>query len=568
MPQKDSNSVFRGGALHCSTGDNYDNNLRLEMTFDLNFPSNNPETSQLKLGLGEVLFVLGANGTGKSGLMQKFLQQNQGSSKKISAHRQTWMYTDTLDMTPANKVQTEQTLKSQDLLPHSRYKDDYASQRTSITIYELIDAENVRARKIAEAFDNEDINRAIEAAKAESPLAIINDLIQQSNIPIRITIHENDRLMASKDGGGKYGVAQLSDGERNALLIAGDVLTAPEGTLIIIDEPERHLHRSIISPLLSRLFEQRRDCSFVISTHDYNLPLENPHARILLLRSCSFSGQDAQSWEADELKTDAEIDDVLKKDLLGARRKILFVEGTDDSLDKSLYSLIFPMVSVIPKGNCREVERAVVGVRECERLHWLQVWGIADGDGWDEQHLEAKREKGIYLVPYYSVEAIYFHPEIIKLIAGRQASNLGDSSEKFNQSAIDAGLDAIRDHTERLSKNVTKKVNRQRIMEQIPNDDDLLKGDPVNIQNESAKILEERKNELDTAVNEKKWLKIIEKTPIRSSQAPNNISTALKFRTDEDYQKAVRTLLSEDTNAVTFVRDLFGDLANQILDQP
>lgn len=534
--------------------------------FNLNFPSDNPETSQLRFGPGEVLFVLGANGTGKSGLMQRFLQQNPESSRKISAHRQTWMYTDTLDMTPAKKVQTEQNLKSEDLSSHSRYRDGYASQRASITIYELIDAENVRARKIAEAVDNKDMNRATEEAKTESPIAIINSLLQQSNIPIKITIHENDRLMASKNGGEKYGVAELSDGERNALLIAGNVLTAPEGTLIIIDEPERHLHRSIISPLLSRLFEQRQDCSFVISTHDYSLPLENPHTRILLLRSCSFSGQNAQSWEADELETDAEIDDVLKKDLLGARRKILFVEGTDASLDKSLYSLIFPMVSVIPKGNCREVEQAVVGIRACERLHWIQALGIADGDGWNEQHIEAKKGKGIYLVPYYSVEAIYFHPEIIKFIAGRQASTFGDSSEQLNQSAIDAGLGAVCDHTERLSRNVAKKVSRQRIMEQIPNDDDLLKGDPINIQNESAKILEERKNELDTAVNENKWLEIIEKAPIRSSQAPNDISKALKFRTVEDYQKAVRVLLSEDANAVAFVRDLFKGLATQILD--
>ena len=43
--------------------------------------------------------------------------------------------------------------------------------------------------------------------------------------------------------------AELSDGERNALLIGSDVLTTEPNSLIILDEPERHLHRSIISPL-------------------------------------------------------------------------------------------------------------------------------------------------------------------------------------------------------------------------------------------------------------------------------------------------------------------------------
>jgi hypothetical protein len=45
----------------------------------------------------------------------------------------------------------------------------------------------------------------------------------------------------------------------------------------------------------------------------------------------------------------AEIDETLKRDLLGARRKMLFVEGTTRSLDAPLYSLLFPQVSVIPK---------------------------------------------------------------------------------------------------------------------------------------------------------------------------------------------------------------------------
>jgi len=165
------------------------------------------------------------------------------------------------------------------------------------------------------------------------------------------------------------------------LLIAGNVLTAPPGTLLIIDEPERHLHRSIISPLLSQLFQHRSDCAFVVSTHDHNLPLEFPDARTLLLRSCTFNGQTVQSWKADELPSDSSNDDSLKRDLLGARRRILFVEGSESSLDKTIYALIFPAVSVIPKGSCHEVERAVGSVRAGETFHWLRAFGIVDGDG-------------------------------------------------------------------------------------------------------------------------------------------------------------------------------------------
>ncbi|WP_442947933.1 AAA family ATPase [Nostoc sp.] len=55
---------------------------------------------------------------------------------------------------------------------------------------------------------------------------------------------ESAQVVASKCGGTPYSIAELSDGERNALLIAANVLTVKNGTLVLIDEPERHLHRS------------------------------------------------------------------------------------------------------------------------------------------------------------------------------------------------------------------------------------------------------------------------------------------------------------------------------------
>ena len=112
-------------------------------------PRNTDENVALQLEAGEILFVLGANGTGKSSLMVHFAKNNAGKTQKISAHRQTWMNTDTLDMTPDSKHQTEQNIRNTEGNQKSRYRDDYAAQRASMTVYDLIDSENVRARKIA-----------------------------------------------------------------------------------------------------------------------------------------------------------------------------------------------------------------------------------------------------------------------------------------------------------------------------------------------------------------------------------------------------------------------------------
>ena len=536
------------------------------MPFRLNFPVENADVSvrTLQLDIGEALFVLGGNGTGKSSLMFHFARNNSGNSRKISAHRQTWMNTDALDMTPATKLQTEQNIQNMDQQQQSRYRDDYASQRASMTIYELINAENVRARGITAFVDGGDMKSAAQAAKKEAPVKIINELLCQSNIPIAISIRENERVMASKAGGPEYSAAELSDGERNALMIAGNVLTAPSGTLVIIDEPERHLHRSIISPLLSQLFARRTDCGFVISTHDQSLPIAVPGSRVLLLRSCKFTGTEVASWEADELPPDVPIDDQLKRELLGARRGIVFVEGTETSLDKAMYDLIFPMASVIPKGSCRDVERVVSGVCAGEPFHWLCAFGIVDGDGYERDEVEAKRAKSVYALPLYAVEAIYYHPRIIEKIAQRQADITGDSASDLTTKALSAGVDAISGETERLSRKASKKLVRRKVIEQIPNDNDLLDGQSLTLENNAKEILATRKRELDDAVRDSDWEALVTKCPVRESRALAEISAALGFRCKQEYEKAVRHLLGKDDDAKRFVRGLFGDLFDRL----
>ena len=537
------------------------------MPFNLNFPSDMPHSESFQLSSGEMLFVLGANGSGKSTLMQRFSSQNLNKSKKVSAYRQTFLTSSSPDLTSATKDRLERNIQNEDGNTYSRYRDSYAQQRPSLTLYDLIDLENVIAREIADAYRSNRLNKLSARANEDSPIATINELLRQSNMQITVGVRANDKVVARKDKGAAYGVQELSDGERNALLIAADVLTAPEGTLLIIDEPERHLHRSIISPLLGHLFELRSDCGFIISTHDHELPLRNPRARTLLLRSCAFEGEKVSSWEADELAPAADMDDVLKKDLLGARRKILFVEGTETSLDKPLYGLIFPMVSIVPKGSCIEAEKAVAGIRSGKHLHWLNALGIVDGDGIDNATVENKRELGVHCLPYYSVEAIYFHPILVRLIAWRQTKVLGGDRKKLAVEALAAGVKKIAPDTDRLSRKAAKKVVRRSILEQVPNDDVLLKGEDLVVANEAIAIHARIKTELDSAVASNDWAKILTKCPIRESGAREAIARSLRFQNVDDYERAVRKLLSDKPKVLNIVRGLFGSLSDELVDQ-
>src|SRR5204863_4183036 len=109
--------------------------------------------------------------------------------------------------------------------------------------------------------------------------------------------------------------------------------------------------------------------------------------------------------DTDLVPANAELGDTLKADILGARKKILFVEGTKQSLDQPLYSLLFPEVSVIAKSGSREVEQTVRGIRGAENLHWLRVFGIVDSAGRSKEEIDTLKVDGVYAVPAYSVEA-------------------------------------------------------------------------------------------------------------------------------------------------------------------
>lgn len=528
------------------------------MSFNISYTLPDGQSVNIAMAAGDVLFVLGANGTGKSSLMQRFYTQSRPNNRRISAHRQTWFTSNTLDLTPAGKRSTEQNIANIDTNVQSRYMDQYAAQRASMTVFDLIDAQNVRARSIAAAVDADDLETAVARSSAEAPLAAINSLLQMSNIPIQIDVLENEQIVARKNGGAPYSIAELSDGERNALLIAGDVLTAKPGMMLIIDEPERHLHRSIISPLLSLLFEKRRDCSFVIATHDLDLPLDNENARVLLVRSSLYQHSSAHSWEADLLEPGASLDDEIKRDLIGSRRRMLFVEGREESLDKPLYSLIFPMISVIAKDSCKGVEQAVTGLRSAEALAWVAAWGIVDGDGQSPERIADLEHKSIFALPFYSVESIYYHPTILQKVAARWAElTKADPSGRY-EAAIEAGIARVREHSQRMVLKAVTKLARDRLLDHLPTVPTVTAGQAISVTIDTAVMVAEKQQALETQLDQKDWTAVVSSCPVRESGALEPMAKAVGFQGVRDYEAAVRAMLMDDDDALSFVRGLFG----------
>ena len=530
------------------------------MGFDLSVPTPNGPR-QIPLVNGDILFVLGANGTGKSSLMQRLYAEHADVARRLTAHRQSWFRSGHLTLTSQNKRSLEQSIRQEDVQPQSRWLEGHASDRPAVAIFNLVQKQNAQNREwIARLLEG---NKAVVEQLVQQyndPLAALSRILHHSNLPITISVHEDEELVATKGNLPPYSIAELSDGERNVLIIVAEVLTAPPNTLILIDEPERHLHRSIVSPLFRELLSERPDCTYVLSTHDPALALDTASAKVLLVRNCHYTGQTVAHWDVDfvEMPNRDTIDDDLLHSIVGARRDILFVEGDRTSLDNALYSVILPNVSVIPRGSCKEVEQAVRIIRDAGDLHWLNAFGLIDRDGRGDADIARLQSENIFAIDGTSVESLYYDPWIQKRLADK-THGTEESRARREQAQIEA-IRAFRASADNLVRRAAEQRLRSQVMSEMPNRKTASLDKPIEIKIDGAAVVGKERQRLNDAIAHADVQTLIQRYPARETPALDAIARALGFEKRKAYESAVLQLLKEDADALKHVHQRLGDL--------
>ncbi len=540
------------------------------MELEISRPLGDPLS--ISVEMGEQLYLVGANGTGKSALLQHWLT-SLGSSvvKRISAHRQTWLNSGNLEFTAHSRKQFEHNSRSWDREADARWMEHNPGQRQSAVLFDLVAKDNFRNRTISQCIDDKDPEQATEvASKSPSPFQQLNELLDLGMLRVSLSNSNDEEILAKhRDGGQSYSIAKMSDGERAAAIMAANILVVEPGTLLLIDEPERHLHRSIIEPFLSALFAQRQDCAFVISTHEIALPLANPTAHVVILRSCKWNGDTVNAWEIELLQSGSGLPEDLKRDILGARRTVLFVEGTANSLDTPLYGLLFPMVSVIPKGSCTEVIRAVNGLRSSREHHHVEAFGLIDRDDRQPEEIEVLAERNIFALDVCSVESLYYCSEAIEAVAQRQAASLGRKRDEMLKFATQKALKAIAED-EDLVKRMAARRSERRLRSQIerlaPDWRTImeLKGhiqiDPIIECSYPSEILHFKK-----LVRARDLDGLVARYPLRQSNIFDIIAATLECKDKENYERMVVVQVREDENLAVALKGRIGRLA-ELLD--
>jgi Predicted ATP-dependent endonuclease of the OLD family len=229
-------------------------------------------------------------------------------------------------------------------------------------------------------------------------------------------------------GESKYQAKYMSDGERVALYLISQCLLAPAGMIIIIDEPEIHLHKTIMAHLWDTIERFCQDKVFVYITHDLDFASSRKDAAKIWVQS--YKGP--ETWDLQILPEEEGIPEGLMLEILGNRKPVLFVEGEKTSYDFLLYQQVYADKYVVPAHNCVKVIELTKAFNN-ERIrdiHHLDVRGLVDRDFMSQNEIDAYAHFGVTTLNVAEVENLYLLEPLLKIVAEHMALNPDETANR------------------------------------------------------------------------------------------------------------------------------------------
>lgn len=244
----------------------------------------------------------------------------------------------------------------------------------------------------------------------------------------RILRKNGDLEVLSSDDEKSYKAYRMSQGEKAVFYLIASVLFAMPKALIIVEDPELHLHRSIVGSLWDSIEQSRPDCTFIYMTHDIEFAAGRPAGVRVWVKSYDAV---RRAWDYELIENRESFPEEIYLELLGSRKPVLFIEGTDNnSIDNKLYPYIFPDYLVKPLGGCSKVIETTKAFGEMKNFHHLESKGIVDRDRRTSREIHYLRERNIYVPDVAEVENLLMLEDVVKTVARRM---LQDEDEVFSQ---------------------------------------------------------------------------------------------------------------------------------------
>lgn len=227
----------------------------------------------------------------------------------------------------------------------------------------------------------------------------------------------------------KYNASEMSDGERVIFYLIGEAICAPKNCILIIDEPEMHIHKSLVKTLFDLIEIEREDCAFIYLTHDIDFAFTRNTATKIWAKS--YNGQNV--WDYEILDEKMPLPEQLYLEVLGSRKPVLFLEGDNSSIDYEIYQQIYSEYTLKPLGSCEKVIQSVKALNEQKEYHNIQSFGIIDRDVRESEDVILLNKGNIWVLDVAEVENLFLIENVVKIIAqylGKDPEDTFDNVKK------------------------------------------------------------------------------------------------------------------------------------------
>lgn len=225
-----------------------------------------------------------------------------------------------------------------------------------------------------------------------------------------------------------YDIRDASDGEKSIIQFLLYIFLIPKDTYIIIDEPELHINPSILKDFFNYIEEFRQDLVFIYSSHSIEFIESRENAKLINIKD--YNGE---TWDYEYLEDkNLTVEQILE--IVGSKKPIIYIEGTENSIDYKIYSKLFKEFKVIPLDSCAEVIKVCKSIKKSKINYNGEIYGIIDNDFRNEDTIRRYQNSNIYTLPCSEVENLLFNPIIIEYILKKY---------DFTQGSIDRLKEAI-----------------------------------------------------------------------------------------------------------------------------
>lgn len=241
----------------------------------------------------------------------------------------------------------------------------------------------------------------------------------------------------------------LSSGEREVVVLTFDILTQnPNDCIILIDEPEVHLHPELTFRLIKVLKSIGLRNQYFLFTHspdiignslDSGVHFVRPKSRVPL-------GNQVVKIDNENLEGFKYIPNIRETiGMVSVGKKLLFVEGKSTSIDRDVFATIAKAsktdVAIIPSDSCSNINNmSLISETLDKGVFGIELNMIRDRDGLtDEQisNFSTKSNGKLIFLPVYHIENFFVDPLAIHIVAKKILLDRAPSIDEITSRIID-----------------------------------------------------------------------------------------------------------------------------------